>query len=131
MKIKLMIIGLIVLLIAVILCGCNNQSNGGLHGNDQDFIGTWKTGGGSFAMGDSIRFNSDYTCDFFWSHNSNILLNGTWDRTYKNQVGYVVVISLGDIETIENNIHTLVKQIDHYDVMKKNWIDIKNKYPYN
>ena len=93
------IIGLIVLLIAVILCGCNNQRNGGLHGNDQDFIGTWKTGGGSFAMGDSIRFNSDYTCDFFWSHNNNILLNGTWDRTYKNQVGYVVVISLGDIET--------------------------------
>jgi hypothetical protein len=69
------------------------------HGNDQDFVGTWKTGGGSFTMGDSIRFNSDYTCDFFWSHNTNILSSGTWDRTYKNQVGYVVVITLNDIET--------------------------------
>jgi hypothetical protein len=82
--------------ITMLLCGCDDGDREGLHGNDNDFIGTWKTGAGSFSMGDSIRFNPDYTCDFFWSHSSYTLFNGTWDRTFINNLGYCVVITMGE-----------------------------------
>ena len=47
---------------------------------------------------DSIRFNQDYTCDFFWSHSSTILLNGTWDKTFITDLWYSIVITIGTQE---------------------------------
>ena len=86
--------------ITIIFSGCEDETSEGLVGTDEDLIGTWKTDAGSFTLGDTIRFNRDYSCDFFWSHTSHISANGTWDRTYKDKVGYVIVITLGEIETI-------------------------------
>lgn len=96
---KILSLIIILFLSVTFLCGCEDENRDGLVGTDVDLIGTWQTGGGSFKIGDSIRFNPDYTCDFFWSHSSYIRANGTWDRTYKNQVGYVIVITIGEIET--------------------------------
>jgi len=36
-----------------------------------------------------------------------------------------------DIDTIKRNIVTVSEKINHYNVLKKNWIDIKEKYSYN
>ena len=80
------------------LCGCEDENRGGLHGNDEDLFGTWKTEAGSFTMGDTIRFNNDYTCDFFWSGGDIILFNGTWDRTFKNNLGFCIVINMNNQE---------------------------------
>jgi len=97
---KKMFILIFLLFISVLfLSGCEDENRDGLVGTDEDLFGTWKTGGGSFKMGDTIRFNPDSTCDFFWSGSTFISANGTWDRIYKNQVGYVIIFTLGEIET--------------------------------
>jgi len=63
----------------MLLSGCtDDEEDEGEIGTDENFIGTWTTGSGSFTAGDSIRFNDDYTCDFFWSHGGSVLFNGTW-----------------------------------------------------
>ena len=64
------------------LAGCDDNRGFGLTGEDSDFFGTWKTnsGSGSFTLGDSIRFNNDYTCDYFWSGSHQIAASVTWVR---------------------------------------------------
>ena len=90
----------IVILIAVFLCGCNEELDQGLVGSDSDLYGTWKAKAGSFTAGDSIRFNPDETCDLFWSHSGIVLFNGTWDKTINSTTGaYILVITLGDKAT--------------------------------
>jgi hypothetical protein len=69
------------LFIKLLLSGCKNEKRGGLHNND-DFIGTMKTESASFSIRDSIRFNKNYTCDFFWI-DINIIFSRTGDRVYK------------------------------------------------
>ena len=85
------------LFITLLLSGCEDENRVGLHGNDDDFIGTWKTEAGSFTMGDSIRFNENYGCDFFWSGGTTIF-SGTWNRTYRSQLGYCIVINMSNQE---------------------------------
>lgn len=72
---KILPLNFSLLFVILLLSGCEDENWGGLHDNDSDFIGTWKTEVGSFTMGDSIRFNKDYTCDFFWSDGNTILFN--------------------------------------------------------
>jgi hypothetical protein len=87
----------------IFLTGCNGNKGSGLTGEDSDFFGTWKTntGSGSFTLGDSIRFNSDYTCDYFWSGGYQITASGTWVRhDMYNKTQSAVVITLGEKETV-------------------------------
>lgn len=49
-------------------------------------------------MGDSMRLNPDFNCDFFWSASTYVSANGTWDRTFKNNE-YVKIINIGEVET--------------------------------
>ena len=79
------------------LSGCGEEDRGGLVGHDSDFYGNWSAEAGSFTAGDSIRFLEDGTCEFFWSHSSYVLFNGTWDRTINSTNGeYILVITVGD-----------------------------------
>ena len=85
MKNQILIIVIVILLFIVGLSGCTNEEDK----KDQDMIndyknliGTWTADAGSFTAGDSIRFKNDGTCDFFWSHSSGVIFNGTW--TIKN-----------------------------------------------
>ena len=97
-----MILTTIFIQLSVFFVGCNGDedSRQGLVGNDSDFYGTWSTGAGSFTGGDSIKFLADGSCDFFWSHSSNVLFNGTWDRTINSTNGeYILVITVGEKAT--------------------------------
>ena len=94
---KIISISVIIILIFVFLCGCDEDSNQGLVGSESDLIGTWKTESGSFAAGDSIRFNEDKTCDFFWSPGGSILFSGTWEKTINVTNGaYILIITTGE-----------------------------------
>jgi len=87
----------ILIIITVFLCGCDEGSNQGMIGDESDLHGTWKADAGSFSGGDSIRFNPDKTCNFFWSHSSNILFSGTWQKTINSTTGaYILVITIGN-----------------------------------
>ena len=86
-----------------LLVGCNGDRGTGMIGNDSDLFGVWKQreGSGSFTLGDSIRFNNDYTCDFFWSGSTHITASGNWVRynSYNNTQQAIVII-IGEKETV-------------------------------
>jgi len=105
------------------LTGCDEDRGTGLTGEDSDFFGTWKTtsGAGSFTIGNSIRFNSDYTCDFFWSESHQITASGKWLRhNMYNNTQSAIVITLGEKENFYyygffDNYHTLVLREEGFD----------------
>jgi len=99
-KINILITLLIILV--TLFCGCNDDENrDGLVGDKSDFIGTWVTEGeeGAFSLGNSIRFNNDDTCEFFWEHSSIIRANGSWQITINTEGDYILIIKIGEIET--------------------------------
>ena len=85
MKKQLIVIAIAILIVVTGLSGCTDEDDKkdqGIIDNYKNLIGTWTADAGSFTAGDSIRFNDDGTCDFFWSHSSGTIFNGTW--TIKN-----------------------------------------------
>ena len=96
MKKKGVFIVIFLLLMISFLMGCNGDRGTGMIGNDSDLFGVWKQreGSGSFTLGDSIRFNNDYTCDFFWSGSTHITASGNWVRynSYNNTQQAIVII---------------------------------------
>ena len=92
----------LIVMIAV-LTGCDEQRGTGLIGHDSDFFGVWRQseGAGSYTLGDSIRFNNNYTCDFFWSGSTLITASGNWVRYNSyNATQSAIVITLGQKETV-------------------------------
>jgi hypothetical protein len=90
---------IIILLIIVNLIGCTDEEDKKDQGqiyNYENLIGTWTADAGSFTAGDSIRFNNDGTCDFFWSHSSDVLFKGTW--VIKNLLAdnQTLIITIGE-----------------------------------
>ena len=101
-KIVVFIVIFLFLMISFLM-GCNVNRGSVLTGDDSNFIGTWKTnsGSGSFTLGDSIRFNSDFTCDFFWSGSTHISASGTWVRhDMYNNTQSAILITLGEKQTV-------------------------------
>jgi hypothetical protein len=78
MKKIVVFIFILFFLIISFLAGCNGIRGSGLSGKYSDFFGTWNTNTGSesFTLGASIRFNNDYTCDYFWSGSHQIAASG-------------------------------------------------------
>jgi hypothetical protein len=113
-KIVVFILILFILMVSF-LTGCDDDRGTGMIGHDSDFFGTWKTssGSGSFTLGNSIRFNNDYTCDFFWSGSTHTTASGTWVRhNMYNNTQSAIVITIGEKETVYyygffDNYHTL------------------------
>jgi len=108
---KMMIVISVLLFLTMILCGCEEDEEE-LNGDDSNFIGTWKTDAESFTMGDSIRFNEDYSCDFFWDGGYSILFSGKWNRTFISGHGHCIVINMSSQQwTYEYNFFDSYKTL--------------------
>jgi len=53
------------------------------------------------------------------------------NKTQNKKMSGETKILRRDFDTIKRNIDALTEKINHYNVMKNNWIDIKNKYQKN
>lgn len=95
---------IIVIFSTVFLCGCNGdvEDPDGLTGDVSNFYGIWTESSRSdtFTLGDSIQFYEDLTCRFFWSDTGNTRATGNWERRNVNFENYILVITVGEKETI-------------------------------
>jgi len=106
MKFKIISLIFSFLLIALLLSGCGEDEHpSGLLGEESDFYGIWqeKEGSGGFGIGDTIKLNSDKTCEFYWSPGGAIHHYGTWKRNLSNNnFDYHFVITLNEKDTVYN-----------------------------
>lgn len=110
---------LILFFSTVCLSGCDEkeENHQELPESESNFYGTWKAESGSLSVGDSIHFDSNYNCSFFWGHGGAVHHNGTWRTTVKNYGEDILIITLGEQETVYeydflNSYTTLKLKVD-------------------